>query len=57
MKIVKAFSNLDNKTYPAIKKTVTPYVRDDRFMLHCTVVLIENIAETSEFEVDLDKKE
>lgn len=40
-----------------IKKTVTPYVRDDRFMLHCTVVLIENIAETSEFEVDLDKKE
>ena len=35
-----------------IKKTVTPYARDDRFLLHCTVVLIENIAETSEFEVD-----
>ena len=37
-----------------IKKTVVPYARDDRFILHCTVVLIENIAEISEFEVDLD---
>ncbi len=37
-----------------IKKSVTPYTREDRFMLRCTVVLIENIAEVSEFEVELD---
>lgn len=37
-----------------IKKTVTPYARDDRFILHCRLVLIENIAQTKEFEVDLD---
>ena len=36
-----------------IKKTVTPMARDDRFMLHCVIVLIENIAQTSEFEVEL----
>ncbi len=37
-----------------IKKTVTPLARDDRFLLHCTLVLIENIAELSEFEVELE---
>lgn len=36
-----------------IKKTVTPLVRDDRFMLHCVIVLIEDIAEVSEFDVIL----
>ena len=36
-----------------IKKTVTPLVRDDRFILHCTIVLIEDIAEVSEFDVIL----
>ncbi len=36
-----------------IKKTVTPYVRDDRFILHCVIVLIEDIAEVSEFDVIL----
>ncbi len=36
-----------------IKKTVTPYARDDRFILHCTIVLIEDIASVSEFEVEL----
>ena len=36
-----------------IKKTVTPMARDDRFILHCVIVLIENIATTSEFEVEL----
>lgn len=41
----------DNATL--IKKIVTPYTRDDRFILHCVIVLIEDIAETAEFEVDL----
>ena len=36
-----------------IKKTVTPMARNDRFILHCTIVLIEDIAQTSEFEVEL----
>ena len=36
-----------------IKKTVIPLVRDDRFILHCVIVLIEDIAEVSEFEVIL----
>lgn len=36
-----------------IKKTVTPYVREDRFMLHCVLVIIENIAVVSEFDVVL----
>ena len=36
-----------------IKKTVTPLVRDDRFILHCVIVLIEDIAEVSEFDVIL----
>lgn len=36
-----------------IRKTVTPKVMEDRFVLHCVVVSIENIAVTSEFDVDL----
>lgn len=36
-----------------IQKTVTPYIRDDRFMLHCVLVIIEDIAEVSEFDVVL----
>ncbi len=36
-----------------IKKTVIPLVRDDRFILHCVIVLIEDIAEVSEFDVIL----
>ena len=36
-----------------IKKTVTPYVREDRFLLHCIIVLIEDIASVSEFEVEI----
>lgn len=36
-----------------IKKTVKPIVKKDGFALVCTVVSIENIAEISEFEVDL----
>ena len=35
-----------------IKKTVTPLIREDRFILHCVIVLIENIARTQEFEVE-----
>lgn len=38
-----------------LKKSVIPYAREDRFILHCTIVLIENIAETSEFEVDMNE--
>ena len=34
-----------------VKKTVTPYMRDDRFMLRCVTVIIEDIAEVSEFDV------
>ncbi len=37
-----------------VKKTITPYVMEDRFILYCTVVSIENIAEVSEFEVNMD---
>jgi len=36
-----------------IKKTVTPLIREDRFILHCVIVLIENIAMTQEFEVEI----
>lgn len=36
-----------------IQKTVTPYMRDDRFILHCVLVIIEDIAEVSEFDVVL----
>ncbi len=38
-----------------LKKTVTPYIKNDRFVLHCVIVLIEDIASVSEFEVELDK--
>ena len=38
-----------------LKKTITPYEREDRFILHCVIVLIEDIASVSEFEVELDK--
>ena len=34
-----------------LKKTVTPMLREDSYMLFCTVVAVENIAEISEFEV------
>ena len=34
-----------------IKKTVTPIIRDDKFILYCVAVLIEDIAEVSEFDV------
>jgi similar to stage IV sporulation protein len=37
-----------------LKKTVTPLIRDDRFILHCVIVLIEDIAEVSEFDVVID---
>ena len=46
-------SSLSNNA-TLIKKSVTPYRREDRFILHCTIVLIENIAQTKEFDVDLD---
>ncbi len=36
-----------------LKKTVTPYAREDRFILHCVIVLIEDIAAVSEFDVEL----
>ena len=36
-----------------IQKTVTPYLRNDRFMLHCVLVIIEDIAVVSEFDVVL----
>ncbi len=39
-----------------IKKTVTPMVREDSYVLICTVVSIENIAEVSEFEVELTER-
>lgn len=39
-----------------IKKTVTPLIREDRFILHCVIVLIENIARTQEFEVEIAEK-
>ena len=37
-----------------IKKTITPKVTDDSFILHCVVTCIENIAITNEFFVDLE---
>ena len=36
-----------------IQKTITPYLRNDRFMLHCVLVIIEDIAVVSEFDVVL----
>ena len=35
-----------------IEKTVIPSVRQDSFSLYCTVIVIENIAAVSEFEID-----
>ena len=34
-----------------LKKTVVPHITDNKFLLYCTVVAIEDIAETVEFEV------
>ncbi len=39
-----------------VKKTVTPLARDDRFILHCVIVLIEDIAAVSEFDVELGEQ-
>jgi similar to stage IV sporulation protein len=39
-----------------IRKTVVPKVMEDRFVLMCSVVAIENIAQTQEFEIELDTK-
>ncbi len=39
-----------------VKKTVTPLIRDDRVILHCVIVLIEDIAAVSEFEVELGEQ-
>ena len=36
-----------------LRKTIVPRVNEDSFSIFCTVVAIENIAETSEFEIDL----
>ncbi len=35
-----------------LKKTIIPHITDRSFSLYCTVVAIENIAETSEFDVE-----
>ena len=35
-----------------LKKTVIPIVKEDSFVLMCSVVMIEDIAEVSEFEVE-----
>ncbi len=35
-----------------LKKTIIPHITDKSFSLYCTVVAIENIAETSEFDVE-----
>ena len=37
-----------------LRKTIIPSVNEDSFSIFCTVVAIENIAETFEFEVDLN---
>ena len=37
-----------------LRKTIIPRVDEDSFSIFCTVVAIENIAETSEFEVDIN---
>lgn len=39
-----------------IKKTVMPSVKSDSYCILCRVVSIENIAETSEFEVELGER-
>ena len=37
-----------------LKKTVIPVVGEDSFVLMCSVVMIEDIAVTKEFEVDVN---
>ncbi len=37
-----------------LRKTIIPRAEEDGYSVFCTVVAIENIAETSEFEVDLN---
>ena len=37
-----------------LRKTIIPSINDDSFSIFCTVIAIENIAETLEFEVDLN---
>ena len=39
-----------------IRKTVTPVLKEDSFMLVCTIVMIEDIAVTREFEVEISDK-
>ena len=38
-----------------ISKRITPIIKNDGFAIYCTVVSIENIAEVSEFEVELSE--
>lgn len=40
-----------------LKKEITPIATGDRFILRCTVVAIEDIAEASEFDVELGEME
>ena len=40
-----------------LRKTVIPTVKENSFVLICSVVLVEDIAEVSEFEVDLGVRE
>jgi len=36
-----------------IRKVIIPQIHEDFFALRCVIVCIENIAQTSEFEVDM----
>ncbi len=38
-----------------ISKRITPSLSNDRYSLYCVVVLIENIAQTSEFDIDFNE--
>ncbi len=40
-----------------IRKTITPRINEDSFSLYCVVVMIEDIACVSEFEVDITEVE
>ncbi len=40
-----------------ISKSITPSVREDRYSLYCVIVLIEDIAQVSEFDVDFGEIE
>lgn len=44
----------DAEERTVIRKTVVPKVMEDRFVLMCSVVAIENIAQVREFDVELD---